>query len=275
MDFRVDLHVHSYYSDGNMSPEDILRLAKQINLSGISITDHDTIAAYSKKLFDLAKELDLLLIPGVEISSELNYETVHILAYNFDLKSSQFKAFLTEVQKRREIRNSEILKKLNQKNIKISESELLEFTHKKNIPQTIVGRVHIAQIMFEKGYVSSIQKAFDEYIHDDGPCYVKGFKFLPIQIIEQIHLAKGKAVLAHPNLIKGRAVINNLLKLPFDGLEAYYGKLFPSFEKKWLDIAKEKNLLITGGSDFHGDIRPYVTLGCSWVDKPTLEKLLQ
>lgn len=275
MEFRVDLHVHSYYSDGNKSPEDLLHLAKESNLSGLSITDHDTIQAYSKELFDLAKKLEIILISGVEISSELNKETVHILGYNFDINSLEFKHFLSLIQERRKLRNLEILKKLNQMKILITEQELNEYTHKKNIAQTIVGRVHIAQLMLEKGYVSNIQKAFDDYIHDEGPCFVKGFKFPPDQIIDQIHKAKGKAVLAHPNLIKSRNTINNLLKFPFDGIEAYYGKLIPAYEKKWIELAHKNNLLITGGSDFHGDIRPYVTLGCSWVDEETLNKLLK
>ncbi len=274
MDFRADLHVHSYYSDGNMSPEEILLLAKKINLSGISITDHDTIEAYSDNLFDLAKKLEIKLVTGVEISSELNDETVHILGYNVDINSRDLRQFLNEVQKKRRIRNCEILKKLKEKKIEISEEELNIFAHKKNIAQTIIGRVHIAQLMFEKGYVNSIQKAFDDYIQDDGPCYVKGYKFLPTLIIDQIHQAKGKAVLAHPNLIKSKNVINNLLKLALDGIEGYYGKIFPVYEKKWIELAKKHNLLITGGSDFHGDIRPYITLGCSWVDEETFNKLI-
>lgn len=275
MDFRADLHVHSYYSDGNKSPEELLHLAKETNLSGLSITDHDTIEAYSKNLFNLAEKLDLKLITGVEISSELNKETVHILGYNFDVNCLEFKEFLNEVQKKRKLRNLEIIKKLNEKKIEISEKELDELTHRKNISHTIVGRVHIAYLMYEKGYVDTIQEAFDSYIHDEGPCYVKGFKFSPAQIIDKIHLAKGKAVLAHPNLIKSRHVINALFKFPFDGIEAYYGKLIPKYEKKWIEFAKKHNLLITGGSDFHGDIRPHITLGCSWVDEETFNQLIK
>jgi 3',5'-nucleoside bisphosphate phosphatase len=274
MDFRADLHIHSYYSDGNLSPEEILLLAKKISLSGLSITDHDTIEAYNDELFDLAKKLELKLITGVEISSELDGENVHILGYNFDRNNVEFRQFLNEVQKKRTLRNSEIIKKLNQKKIEISEEELYAFAQKKNIAQTIIGRVHIAYLMFEKGYVNSIQKAFDDYIQDEGPCFVKGFKFSPDQIITQIHQAKGKAVLAHPNLLKSKKVIDKILKFSFDGIEVYYGKLFVGYEKRWLDVAKKNNLLITGGSDFHGDIRPYVTLGCSWVDEETFKKLL-
>jgi len=275
MDFRADLHIHSYFSDGTMSPEEILYLAKENNLAGLSITDHDTIEAYTKELFDLAKKMEIRLIRGVEISSELNDEAVHILAYNFDVDNLIFKEFLNEVQKKRRLRNIGILKKLNEKKIQISEEELNNFTHKNNIAQTIVGRVHIAQLMVEKGYVNSFQKAFEFYLQDKGPCYVRGFKFLPNKIIDEIHKINGKAILAHPNLIKNKQVINNLLNLPFDGLEAYYGKLIFSQEQKWVEIAKKHNMLITGGSDFHGNIRPYITLGCSWVNEENFNNLIK
>jgi predicted metal-dependent phosphoesterase TrpH len=275
MSFRADLHIHSYFSDGTNSPEEILYLAKNINLSGISITDHDTIDAYTDDLFKLAKSLNIRLIPGVEVSSELNDINVHILGYNFDLSSQKFRDFLKEIQKKRKLRNTQILQKLKEKNIDISEKELYEFATKKNIAQTIIGRVHIARLMYEKGYVPSMQKAFDYYIEDNGPCYVKGYKFSPKQVIDQIQLAKGKAVLAHPNFIKNKIVINKLLELNFDGLEAYYAKLQPSQEKKWVEVAKRHGLIITGGSDYHGEIRPYITLGCSWVDEDRFNHLLK
>lgn len=275
MDFKADLHIHSYFSDGKMSPEEILYLAKSKNLSGLSITDHDSIEAYSAKLFDLAKSLKLKLVPGVEISSELSGETVHILGYNFDVNSFEFKNFLNEIQIKRKLRNTEIIKKLNENGIKITEEELDQLAHARNIAKTTVGRLHIAQLLFEKGYAASIQKAFDDYIEDDGPCYVRGFKFLPDRVIDEIHKAKGKAVLAHPNLVKSRPVIEKLLKCDFDGIEAYYGNLLANYEKKWIKLAEEHDLLITGGSDFHGDVKPYISLGCSWVDEDTFNKLVE
>jgi len=275
MDFRADLHIHSYFSDGTDSPEEILYLAKEKKLLGISITDHDTIDAYTDELFELARTLEIKLIPGVEVSSEFNEVTIHILGYNFDLLSQSFIGFLNEAQEKRRLRNLAILKKLNGKNIDISEKELYDFTKDNNISQTVVGRVHIAQLLKERGSVQSMQDGFDLYIKDNGPCYVPGYKFSSKQVIDQIHLAKGKAILAHPNLIKSSKIINSIFQQPFDGLEAYYAKLMPAYENRWVQKAEKHGWLITGGSDYHGHIRPYNTLGCSWINEERFDQLIK
>lgn len=274
MDFRADLHIHTHFSDGTNTPEEILYLAKKSDLSGLSITDHDTMAAYSDKLFDLAKDLDLKLMTGVEVSSGLSNITVHILGYNIDLSNIAFQGFLLKVQEKRNLRNIEILKKLNEKNIEISNQDLDEFIKRKNISKTVVGRVHIAQLMQEKGYVDSFAEAFSEYIKDDGPCYVSGSKFSSKEVIEQIHLAKGKAVIAHPSVFKSSRTLKSLLELDFDGIETHYAKLLPQEERRWLKIANERNLIATGGSDFHGTIKPYLKVGCSWVSEEIFNRLL-
>jgi len=274
MDFKADLHVHSYFSDGTNSAEELLYLAKEKKLSAIAITDHDTIDAYDANLFELAEKLNIKLIPGIEISSQLYNKTVHILAYNFDLQSIGFKDFLKQVLEKRTLRNKMILEKLNQKNINISLSDLIEFSKKTKTSKTVLGRVHIARLMVEKDYVKNINQAFEEYIKDEGPCFVMGERFSPKEVIDQIHKAKGKASLAHPSLIKSKKVTNSLLELDFDGLEVYYAKLYPSEEKKWLKIAEERNLIATGGSDFHGTVKPFISLGCSWVDENTFKKII-
>lgn len=273
MNFRADLHIHTNNSDGTLSAEQILELAKQNNLSAISITDHDTIKAYNKDLFDFAKKLNIQLVPGVEISSEFLDTTVHILAYNFDLSSKDFLSFLKKVQKKRILRNAQILKKLKEHGIAIEEKELQDYVAQNNIAQAVIGRMHIAQLMDQKGFVKSVQDAFDKYIKDEACCYVKGNKFSPIEVIDAIHKAKGRAVLAHPFVFK-QSLLNKLLKFDFDGIEVYYAKLLPSQENIYLKIANKKNLLITGGSDFHGTNKPYISLGCSWIDDINLNKLL-
>lgn len=274
MDFRADLHIHTHFSDGSNTPEEILHLAKENNLLGLSITDHDTTAAYSDELFDLANDLDLKLLPGVEISSGLANSTVHILGYNIDLSNKAFQDFLQQVQEKRNLRNIEILKKLNEKNIKITQTDLDEFIEKKNIAKTVVGRVHIAQLLKEKGYVESIVQAFSKYIKDDGPCFILGDKFAPQEVIDQIHLAGGKAIIAHPSTFKSFKTLRALLELNFDGIETHYAKLLPQEEKRWLKIASEKNWIPTGGSDFHGTVKPYLTLGCSWVSEDIFNRLI-
>jgi predicted metal-dependent phosphoesterase TrpH len=274
MDFRADMHMHSYFSDGTNSPEELLYLAKEKNLSAISITDHDTIDAYDDNLFELAKKLNIKLVVGSEISSQLFNTTVHILAYGIDLYSKSFKKFLKELCEKRRDRNIKILEKLRKNNIDISENDLIEYSNKTNISKTVLGRVHIAKLMVEKGYVKTINEAFDEFIKDDGPCFVMGDRFTPKEVIDQIHMANGKAVLAHPNIIKSRKVIDALLELDFDGIEVYYAKLYSVHERKWLKIAQKKNLIATGGSDFHGSVKPFITLGCSWVDEKTFNKII-
>ena len=270
MDFRADLHCHSNFSDGDLSPLELLHLAKKNGLSGISITDHDTIDEYSEELFSLAKELELELLTGVEISSSLRGETVHILGYGFDFKSSILKGFLEKVKERRYLRNLAILKKLAKKNIIITEEELY-----KNIEQSklSIGRPHIAHLMVQKGYCHDFKSAFNFYLKDGGPCFVIGDKFSPKEIIDLLHRVPCKAVLAHPEQISKSFVISELLNLPFDGIEAYYGKMMLNKEERWIKVANKKGWLITGGSDYHGNTKPYITLGCSWVSKECFDLL--
>ncbi len=264
-DFRADLHMHTNCSDGTDAPLDLLDLVKKAHLSGFSITDHDTIQAYSPELFAKAAELGLQVLQGVEISSELNGTTVHILGYAFDGAIAEF---LDKVVDRRKKRNRRILEKLKAKGISIDESELGSAG-----PTQVIGRPHIAQAMLRHKAVSSIQQAYDLYLKDDASCYAPGGKFSPQEVIDAIHLAKGKAVLAHPHFFKQGRLVKELLKLPFDGLECYYGLLPKEREKPWVAIASQKGILATGGSDYHGEARSASPLGCSWVDEATFRKL--
>ena len=269
MEFQADLHCHSNISDGELTPSELLYLAKKNGLSGLSITDHDTINGYTKDLFDLAKELEIELLSGIEISSSLNNETVHILGYGFDYNSKVLKSFLDEVQEKRYNRNILILEKLAGVSIKIEEKEL----YGKQDRNVTIGRPHIAKLMVEKGYVKDFKTAFNEFLKDGGLCYVAGEKFSPNEVIDILHEASAKAVLAHPQQISKLDVLNAVLEMPFDGIEVYYGKMMWHKEKRWLRIAKRKGLLITGGSDFHGDIKPFLNLGCSWVSKEHFDLL--
>ena len=255
-EFRADLHVHTSCSDGMETPRSILDLAKAARLSGLSITDHDTIQAYTPELFRAAGELGLELLMGVEISSEWENQTVHILAYAFDLK---LQSFLDQVLLRRKDRNRRILEKLKKKGIEIDEEEL----HSSG-PAQIVGRPHIAKAMVKKKAVASTQEAYDRYLKDDACCYAPGGKFTPHEVCEAIHRQKGKAVLAHPHFLKRGRFLKEILALPFDGIECYYGRLPKAEETPWLKIARERGWIATGGSDYHGN-QPFDIIGSSWV----------
>lgn len=267
-EFRADIHCHTICSDGSDTPLQLLQVAKAAGLSGLSITDHDTIDAYTPELFEEAKKLEITLLPGVEISSELDDASVHILGYGYDLSDPGLKQFLILMQQRREERNRAILKKLADKQMPISEEELKAFATERTI-----GRPHIAQIMVMKKYVQTARDAFEYYLREGASCYASGIKFEPKEVIEEIHKAKGKAVLAHPHFIKKGNFLKKLLNFRFDGIECHYAKLDKSQERPWLKLAKERNLIPTGGSDYHGQIKPHIPLGCSWVGEEVFKSL--
>lgn len=267
-DFRADLHCHSTCSDGTLTPIQLIQHAKEIGLSGLSITDHDTIEAYQTAPEE-AKKLGLLLGSGVELSCSFQKQNVHLLGYDFLLTSPEMKTFCAKHLHRREERNQKILSKLAKKRMPMT----LEEIKRANPLTTTIGRPHIAKCMIEKGYVKSIKEAFNSYIGDGRSCYDAEDSFSAEETISIIHAAGGKAFLAHPHLLENNKLIKELLALPLDGIECHYAKFLPDEEKKWIKLAESKGVLMSGGSDFHGFDKTYVALGSSWVDKATFDKI--
>ncbi|MCX6986719.1 MAG: PHP domain-containing protein [Chlamydiae bacterium] len=258
--FRADLHTHTLYSDGSCTPKELIDLAVEAGLQALSITDHDTVEAY-KEAIPYAKDKGLLLGTGVEFSSIYKTQNVHILGYNFDIDNPLLQAFCQQQQERRKNRNLIILDKLARFRFIITADELEAVT----VLQKAVGRPHIAQILVEKGYVKSIQEAFSIYLGDGKCCYEQGDNGSLEEVIHVITQAKGKVFLAHPHLIYDGLFVKQILSHPFDGIECYYGRCSKEKERRWLKMARDRALLISGGSDFHGSMKPYISLGCSWV----------
>lgn len=263
-EFKADLHCHTTCSDGSKTPEQIVALAKEIGLSGLAITDHDTIDAYQTAI-RAARLKNLSLISGVEISSTYKNINVDILAYSFALENSKIQEFCERHRLSRKERNISILKLLSDNKMYITEEEIPRLS----LPST--GRPHMAKILLKKGYVSSYQEAFDLYLAEGKKCYVPGESFTIEETIETIHASNGFAVIAHPYIIKNPSIIPELFQHPFDGVECFYGLHKPNEE--WIKIAEKKNWLITGGSDFHGDAKPQISLGCSWAAEPVFRVL--
>ena len=262
--FRADLHCHSRCSDGTLFPEELFVLAQKSNLQGLSITDHDTIAAY-KNIASIAQAYPhIAWISGVEFSAFQDKRSVHLLGYAFSLTDPGIASFCQAHAHRREKRNQAILEKLALHGMPLEQTEL-QGDH-------TLGRPHIAQAMIKKGYVSSIQEAFTLYLGDGRSCYSEGARFTVEETIDVIHQAKGKAILAHPHLIQEPFPVQ-LLHLPFDGLEGYYGRFSLRQCERWTKIAAHKNWLITGGSDFHGEVKPETYLGSSWTPEVTFNAL--
>lgn len=271
--FRADLHCHSYFSDGSLSPVDVINLAKDIGLNALSITDHDSVSAYESAI-PYAKEKDLELIPGVEFSSELNGVSVHILGYAFRPEHPAIQQFCQKHQERRRERNREILAKLAKINIIITEEDIEEaYKTLTNIIPYCVGRPHIALALKYKNYVTDTQEAFRQYIGENKPCFVKGSFFSAQDTIDVIHKSGGLAIIAHPHLVAPVNIMNQLLGMNFDGMECYYGRFTSDKHERWLKLAKKRNWLVTGGSDFHGALRPNIPLGCSWINEETFQPI--
>lgn len=256
----ADLHCHSTCSDGTLTPGELVLKAKEVGLHGFSITDHDTTEAYPEAI-EVAQKVGIRLGSGIEFSCHFEGRSLHLLGYDFYLNHEKLQELCKRHRLRRERRNRAILEKLQGVGIEISYEELSGKS---------IGRPHIAKLMVEKGFIKHPREAFHQYIGEGKPCYVPGEPFHPKEAIEVIHQAGGKAFLAHPHLLPSTLKIDRLLQFSFDGIEGYYAKLLPT---RWLRIAETKSLLLSGGSDFHGSVRPEIELGCNGVDQMTFEKI--
>lgn len=259
-EFRADIHCHSSFSDGSMHPDELVAHAKEVGLQGLSITDHDTTASYPA-VFKKAEELGIEMISGVEFSTMHNKKTVHVLGYAYRIENEEIQSLCRRHVDRRKERNRKILDLLEKRGMPIHLD--LEGQPK--------GRPHIAQSLVEAGHVATFQEAFDRWIGNGKPCYTEGTPVSTQETIQVIQNAGGVAVLAHPQQLKNKSFVLELLQLNFDGMECHYGVLGTLPE--YLKIAEEKHLIITGGSDFHGSVKPKIPLGCSWTPEETFRLL--
>lgn len=266
---RYDLHCHTIFSDGDQSVDQLLQKATQIQLDGLAITDHDTVGAYQEAV-PLAKNYNLKLLSGIELSCLHGDKSVHVLAYSFSLKPSPFINFIDNCQKIRHERNLKMIEKLAKLGIVITEEELRRFA---NSPHEVVGRPHFAALMIEKGYVTNYREAFDKYLGEGKQGFTEGCRPQVEEALEMIKKANAFSVLAHPHLMQDNKLVTELIEMPFDGIECFYAKILPEQEKKWVEIARKKNKIATGGSDFHGACKPLIDLGCSWVTEEIFDPL--
>jgi predicted metal-dependent phosphoesterase TrpH len=264
MTFRADLHCHSTFSDGTFTPKELIELAEEKGLNALSITDHDCIGAYSEAL-SLAKKKGLLTLPGAEFSATFEEHSVHVLAYSFDFTSPSLIAFCRAHADRRKERNEEILSKLRKNGFALSMEELDQHSSR------VIGRPHIAEALVKKGYLKDTLTAFRYFLGEGKSCFALGPEISVEKTLEAIHKAKGLAVLAHPHLLRNKKRVERLLRLPFDGIECLYALMTPLQNHPWLELAARKNLLVSGGSDFHGRAKPQVPLGAATLEQTYFE----
>ncbi len=263
---RIDLHIHSTASDGTLSPLEILSLAQDLNLAAISITDHDTLDG-SKDALSFGIPPSVKFLTGVEISSEPPPSfscagSFHILGYAVAVDHPDLNHALSMLRDSRKRRNPQILELLSRLGIEIALDEVRNLAGDSQL-----GRPHIAQFMVKKGYVPSIDAAFDEYLGSGKPAYVDRFRFECEKTIKAILNAGGIPVLAHPLLlgIKENDIFEDLIavltEMGLRGIEVYYPEHTKNLIAYYSRLASQFNLLITGGTDFHGDIKPEIKMG--------------
>ena len=247
----VDFHMHSIYSDGVKSPEELLRHALDCNLSMMALTDHDEIDGI-KALRTAQEQLDpektIKFINGCEFSADYKDKSIHILGYRFDETNKELRDFIEYFKSKREERIDEIIRRCNNAGYFISKDELL-----KKFPKTqAYGRPHIGQLLIDGGYAKDINDVFKDILRKDSPCYVPKVKIEVPYIIDIIHKAGGLAVMAHPKLVTSDEYVVEMLAYDFDGMEVYHTKHNDDDVKRYKALATKHNLFITGGSDYHG-----------------------
>jgi len=263
----ADLHIHSSFSDGTFSPQELVKKAQKLGLSCIAITDHDCVDAIEPALNSPLGD-SVEVVPAVELSAEVDNIETHILGYFIDYKNEQFTEKLKLLCKAREERMHKMVEKLNALGIKINVEEVLEFSK-----TTAVGRPHIARLLVKKGFVKTISEAFRKYIGNQGPCYVKRMRLSPGEAIGMIKQNKGIAVLAHPYNMHNDNLIIDLVKDGLEGIEVYHPDHPARLITHYLEIAKLHSLLVTGGSDCHGLGNGKIALGSIKIPYELVEKL--
>ena len=266
----IDLHTHSTASDGVYSPTELLHKAKEIGLRVLALTDHDTTGGLEEAA-RAARTLDIDLIPGIEINTDVSGGEVHVLGYFIEFQRPEFQSVLKVLRDARERRGQRMVELLNEHGVNIAWDRVRE------IAQGSVGRPHVAKALQEAGYVQTIGEAFDKYIGNGCYAYVPRYKLTPVDAVRLVASANGLPVIAHPLELPGldelRKWLPGLCEAGMVGLETYYGIYTPENERELLALAHEYNLIPTGGSDFHGPGLHPTPLGGRYVPFEAVERL--
>jgi len=242
---RIDLHMHTTYSDGNFSPFELLKKVKELNIDIVSITDHDSINAIEEAVA-IGKDLGIEVIPGVEISTDVEDKEVHLLGYFLDIYSSELKKYLRFFRDERVERAKRMISKLNNLDFDITIDDVLEVTN-----GSAIGRPHVALAMMNKGIVNDFYEAFQKYLRDGGPAYERKIHISPQSALKLINDAGGLSFIAHPGHLK-ESILMTLINSGIDGIEVTHPSHNDYQKKFYRGIVNQYCLLESGGSDFHG-----------------------
>ncbi len=271
----IDLHSHTTASDGSCTPTELVRLARQVGLSALGIADHDTVDGLEEA--SVAAETEgVELVPCIELSVDYQQGEFHLLGYYVDFRNADFLSRIRYLQENRFNRNGVMVRKMQELGFDISMEEIVAESGGGQ-----VGRPHMARALMNKGYVTSVQDAFDRFLADGKPLHVPKVKLNPIEAIDLVHQAGGVAVIAHPKFMEFptedglRDELSRLKDAGLDGMECYYSAHSEDETIQYLRLADHFGFLVTAGSDFHGVSKPDVPLGVVYQGRPGDPALLQ
>jgi len=248
MNSKIDLHMHTNYSDGRMSPAELLFLCRKHKYMDIAITDHDDIGGFLVAR-ELAPNYQINVIPGLEISSNYEGHEVHMLAYHFDYRNRTLLEMMDDIKNNRMERGRKIVDNLAQAGLKLNFDELTAATGKSGI----LGRMHIARAILKQLPTLTINEIFDRYLSEKSPYFIPKTTPNSAEVISLVHQADGIAIIAHPHLLSSISIVDGLLESNLDGIEVYCPKSANYYVNLFEELVKQRGLLATGGSDFHGE----------------------
>ncbi|HET7874460.1 MAG TPA: PHP domain-containing protein, partial [Methylomirabilota bacterium] len=243
----VDLHSHTTASDGSLSPRELVREAVRHGLRVLAITDHDSTEGLAAAFDEAAKHPPLEIVPGIEINCDVEGAEIHVLGYLMDYEAAWFQDFCRAQREERRQRVYRMVERLAALGMPVEPEEVFAV-----VREGSAGRPHVARAMVKRGYVKSVREAFDKYLASGRPAHVPRKKLLPADAVRLIRRAGGVPVLAHPGLADRDELIPGLIEAGLMGIECYYPEHSAAQRATYAQICKDRGLVATGGSDFHG-----------------------
>jgi 3',5'-nucleoside bisphosphate phosphatase len=242
----ADLHLHTNFSDGTYTPEQLVAEGKRLGFAALALTDHDTIEGCAR-MSAACREAGIEFITGTELTAELNGDEVHLIGYCLDVESVELEQQMEKFQNVRQDRIREIVARLNALNVPLRAESVFAIANCRS-----PGRPHVGRALVQEGLCASMDEAFDRFLKKNRPAWVPKFKISALDAIALIHNAGGVAVVAHPGLNRSDKIIPQLVEAGVDGVECFHTKHSPSDSQRYLKFAAQYDLLVTGGSDCHG-----------------------
>lgn len=263
----ADLHLHTNFSDGTYTPEELTGRARELKFAALALTDHDTVEGCARMAV-ACRAANIEFVPATELTAELDGIELHLLGYFVDTGNRRLLAGMEKFQNVRQNRIREMVSRLNQLNVPLSADSVFALANCRS-----PGRPHVGRALVMGGFCASLDEAFERFLKKNRPAWVPKFKISALDAIELIHQADGLAVMAHPGLNRSDEIIPDLVAAGLDGIECFHTKHTASTSEHYVRLATQHGLLITGGSDCHGLSKGKPLIGTVRLPYEQVEKL--